>query len=101
MIAAHPFSKKHVKINGIITVGNIPLVNKIVAVEVITATMKPINNELGPYPNNTGQSNAGIAPGTNFSAIPLNAGTISAINIRTPCNITVTPTPKYTECVNK
>ena len=42
-----------------------------------------------------------MAPGTNFSAIPLNAGTISAINIRTPCNITVTPTPKYTECVNK
>ena len=43
-----PFSKKQVKIRGMMTVGNMPLVTRIVIVEVMTATMKPISSELGP-----------------------------------------------------
>lgn len=39
---------------------------------------------LGANGNITGQSSAGIASGTTFSAIPLNAGTISASIILTP-----------------
>ena len=53
-------------------------------VEVIIATMKPIIRAFGAQSKITRQSRAGIAPGTTFSAIPLNAGTISPINIRTP-----------------
>src|SRR5699024_11530292 len=44
----------------------------------------PINRALGAYGKNIGTSNAGFAPGTNFNAIPLNAGTISPKNILTP-----------------
>ena len=40
MIAAQPFSKKQVKIKGMMTVGNMPLVSKMVIVEAMTATMK-------------------------------------------------------------
>ena len=47
-IAAQPFSKKQVKIKGMMTVGNMPLVSKMVIVEVMTATMKPISKEFGP-----------------------------------------------------
>ena len=48
---------------------------------------KPTNTAFGAYGNTTGQSKAGFAFGTNLSEIPLNAGTISAITIRTPCRI--------------
>ena len=47
-------------------------------------TRKPISTAFGAYGNTTGQSIAGFAFGTNLSAIPLNAGTISAKIIRTP-----------------
>ena len=75
-------------------VGNIPAVRIMVMVEVIMATIKPMIRAFGAQSKITGQSRAGIAPGTTFSAIPLNAGTISPINIRTPRSITVIPTPK-------
>lgn len=42
MIEAQPISKKQVNVNGMITVGNIPVVKMIVTIEVIIATMKPI-----------------------------------------------------------
>ena len=94
MMDAQPISKKQVKVSGMITVGNIPAVRMIVIVDVIMATMKPIISALGAQLKITGQSSAGIAPGTTFSAIPLKAGTISAISIRTPRSMMVTPTPK-------
>ena len=77
-----------------ITVGNIPAVRIMVMVEVIIATINPIISALGAKLKITGQSRAGIAPGTSFSAIPLKAGTISEISIRTPRSMMVTPTPK-------
>ena len=91
---AQPFSKKQVTVSGITMVGNIPAVRIMVMVEVIMATIKPMIRAFGAQSKITGQSRAGIAPGTTFSAIPLNAGTISPINIRTPRSITVIPTPK-------
>ena len=54
----------------------------------IKEVKKPINTAFGAYGNKIGQSKAGFALGTSFSEIPLNAGTISAINIRTPDNTT-------------
>ena len=47
MIAAHPVSKKQVEINGITTVGNIPDVSNSVIIDVIIATINPINNAFG------------------------------------------------------
>ena len=94
MIAAHPISKKHVETSGITTVGNMPAVSRIVIMEVTIATKKPITRAFGAYGKITGTSSAGIAFGTNLSAIPLKAGTISAINIRTPWSMIVIPTPK-------
>ncbi len=41
-----------------------------------------------------GTSSAGLAFGTNFVEIPLNAGTISANTKRTPAKITNTPAAK-------
>ena len=94
IMEAQPFSKKQVTVSGITMVGNIPAVRIMVMVEVIMATIKPMIRAFGAQSKITGQSRAGIAPGTTFSAIPLNAGTISPINIRTPRSITVIPTPK-------
>ena len=52
---------------------------------------KPINTAFGAYGKTIGQSSAGLADGTSFSEIPVNAGTISAKTKRTPCKITKTP----------
>ena len=41
-----------------------------------------------------GQSSAGFAPGTSFSAMPLNAGTISPMMRRTPERMIYTPPAK-------
>ncbi len=46
--------------------------------------IKPIKIAFWAYGNIVGQSNAAFAFGINFWEIPLNEGTISAINIRTP-----------------
>ena len=47
IIEAQPISKKHVNVNGMITVGNIPAVRIIVTIDVIIATMKPMIRALG------------------------------------------------------
>ena len=46
--------------------------------------INPMVTALGAYVNATGQSSAGLAPGTSLSAMPLKAGTISPIIRRTP-----------------
>ena len=53
----------------------------------IQPTVDPINPNIPPigdYGKIVGASKAGIAPGKNLSEIPLKAGTIEPINIRTP-----------------
>lgn len=52
---------------------------------------KPIMTALGANGKTVGASSAGFAPFTNRSAIPLNAGTISPMAIRTPAKIMYTP----------
>lgn len=47
IIEAQPISKKHVNLNGMITVGNIPAVKIIVMIDVIIAMMKPMIKALG------------------------------------------------------
>lgn len=54
----------------------------------------PMTTALGANGNTVGQSRAGMAFGTALSAIPLNAGTISAKSIRTPASTTYTPAAK-------
>ena len=96
MIEAVPISKKQVTTSGMTTVGKIPMleVMRIVAVEETSAVRKPIRSALGAYGNTTGQSRAGMAPGTILSAMPWKAGMISAMSRRMPWNRTVVPTPK-------
>ena len=53
-------------------------------------------NNVSAKLNTIGQSSAGIASGTIFSEIPLNASVISATIIDTPANTIVIPTPKFT-----
>lgn len=60
----------------------------------------PIKTAFGAYGYTTGQSNAGFAFGTSFSAIPRNAGTISLIIRRTPDKMIYTPPAKLRPCVN-
>ncbi len=55
---------------------------------------KPIITAFGANGKIVGQSNAGFAFGTSLSAIPLNAGIISAMSIRTPAKIIYTPAAK-------
>ena len=83
---AQPISKKHVEISGMTTVGKMPSepVIRIVTIEVTMATRKPISSAFGAYGKITGTSSAGMESGTTFSAMPLNAGTISAMSMRTP-----------------
>ena len=57
-------------------------------------TRNPINTAFGAYGNTTGQSIAGLAFGTIFSAIPRNAGTISPMIKRTPLKMIYTPPAK-------
>lgn len=48
---------------------------------------KPTMTAFGAKGKTVGQSSAGFASLTSLSAIPLNAGTISAITIRTPARM--------------
>ena len=59
---------------------------------------KPIMTEVGARVNTTGRSRAGFVPGRAFSDRPLNAGTISARNIRTPNSRIAMPAAKRSAC---
>ena len=87
-IPAVPPAKKLVNIPGnIIASPNVGKTN-IAIIEPIVVVINPKITAFGLYGNKTGQSNAGTASGTNFIAIPLNAGTISPSNNLTPDNKT-------------
>src|SRR5690606_34867936 len=58
------------------------------------APRNPKITAFGANGNTTGLSSAGFAPGTILVAIPLKAGTISPMNIRTPSNTTAIPAAK-------
>ena len=99
-IPAVPPAKKFVSIPGrIIASPNAGSVNIAIIVPIVVV-MNPKITAFGEYGKNTGQSNAGIASGTNFMAIPLKAGTISPSNKRTPANNTYTPTTNWIACRN-
>jgi hypothetical protein len=73
-------------------------------IEIIPAAKldkKPTMTAFGAYGNTAGQSSAGLASCTTLSAIPLNAGTISAMSIRTPANTTYTPAANVIPCIRE
>jgi len=61
----------------------------------------PMITAFGANGKTIGQSKAGFVFGAIFSATPLNAGTISAISIRTPARIMYTPAANVIACIKE
>ncbi|CAK8738722.1 hypothetical protein SODG_002325 [Sodalis praecaptivus] len=68
--------------------------------EPANAPINPKTTALGAKLKIIGQSSAGRAPGTSRVPMPLNAGTISPINMRTPSNTTAIPPVNSSDCLS-
>ena len=69
------------------------------AIEAIMDTTNPMSVAFGANGNIIRQAKAGIASGTNFCAMPRNAGISSPSISRTPVRSTVSPAPNVSPCI--
>ena len=74
------------------------MVKNVTKIQPTVEPKKPNIPPIGEYGKIVGASNAGIAPGKNLSEIPLKAGTIEPINIRTPWSKITIPAVKANPC---
>ncbi len=95
---AAPPGKKSIIIGGTMAAHPIAPNISIHIIKIAVADINPIITAVGAYGKITGQSSAGLAPGMILVEIPLNAGTISPKNIRTPNSKTVIPAANLKPC---